>query len=185
LVFTTGTNGTGSKLGEKLLGGIVRRSLGDMSKYQGKEYNRWPCTGSPLEIIVPVVSNVSPFPVLSIRTALIDREPASVLKVLTSADPFDDIEIHGGYTHSKFVTLTRNSPSIEAATAVEVSRLSTMFIVPQRADAEGFWTSFTVGVPLTPRAGATAAWALTEDVKARKNVGAINDLENISPNNGK
>ncbi len=106
-----------------------------MSKYQGKEYNRWPYTVSPLEIIEPVVLNVSPFPVSSIWTALIDREP---LKVLTSADPFDDIELRGGYTHPKFVTLTKNSPSAEAATAVELSRLSAMSIVPQRADAEGF-----------------------------------------------
>jgi hypothetical protein len=53
---------------------------------------------------VPVVSNVFPFPVLSIWTALIDREPASVLKVLASAGPFDDIEVRGGYTHPKFVT---------------------------------------------------------------------------------
>jgi hypothetical protein len=75
--------------------------------------------------------------------------------------------------------VTENSPSAEAATEVEVSRLSAMFILPQGEEVEGSWTSSNVGAPSTPRAGATAAWALTEDVKARRTMGAMKDLHNI------
>jgi hypothetical protein len=40
------------------------------------------------------------------------------------------------------------------------------------------------GVPLTPRAGVMTHWAVTEDVKARRNMEAVKDLENISITNG-
>jgi len=38
LVFASGTDRSGSKLGEELLRGIVLRSQGDISEYEGKEY---------------------------------------------------------------------------------------------------------------------------------------------------
>jgi hypothetical protein len=139
-------------------------------------------TGSPLPITEAVAPKLSPFPDVSIFTASIDREPSSVLTIFTSADLFAETGVRGWSTHSKFVMLTTNSPSAEAATGVEVSRLSAMFILPQGELVEGFWTSFNVGFPSTPRAGAIAAWALTEDVKARRNMGAMNDLDNILTN---
>lgn len=38
--FTTGTGRTGSKIGEDALCGLVLKSRGDMSEYEGKEYKR-------------------------------------------------------------------------------------------------------------------------------------------------
>jgi hypothetical protein len=40
LVFATGADRTGSKLGEELLRCIVLRSLGDIRGYEGKEYKK-------------------------------------------------------------------------------------------------------------------------------------------------
>ena len=58
-----------------------------------------------------------------------------------------------------------------------------MFTPPQGRASVGFRTSWAVGVPETPRAGSMQTCALTEDVKAKRNIRATNDLEIISTNN--
>jgi hypothetical protein len=87
---------------------------------------------------VPAVLKLSPVPDESILTASIAREPSSVLKVSTSANPFVDKKyMWMEDTHSKFVTSMKNSPSAVAAATVEVSRLSEMSTLPQGEEEEG------------------------------------------------
>jgi hypothetical protein len=59
-----------------------------------------------------------------------------------------------------------------------------MDILPQGPESEGCWTSLAFGVPVMPRAGVMIHWAVTEDVKARRNTEAVKDLESISITNG-
>jgi hypothetical protein len=66
---------------------------------------------------------------------------------------------------------------------VEESMFWEMGMLPQGALSEGCWTLPVPGVPLTPRAGVMTHWAVTEDVKARRNMEAVKDLENISITN--
>jgi hypothetical protein len=54
-----------------------------------------------------------------------------------------------------------------------------MDMLPQGAGPVGCWTSLDVGVPLAPRAGEKTTSALTKDVKARRNMEAVKDLESI------
>ena len=73
-----------------------------------------------------------------------------------------------------------NDPFAFAGMAVDVSRFLAMFTpAPQGLMLLGRRTSRRTGVPLTPRAGETAAWALTAAANARKKKAAMKDFENM------
>jgi len=73
-----------------------------------------------------------------------------------------------------------NVPFASAGMAVDVSRFRSTFTPrPQGLRSVGRRTLRRTGVPSTPRAGATAAWALTATVNARKKRATMKDFENI------
>jgi hypothetical protein len=82
---------------------------------------------------------------------------------------------------------SEKAPVSSAVTLVEVSRFFAMFTLLQGSTMEGRRASPLMGVSLRSRAGrsggAVAAWALVEDVKIRRTVRAVKDLESISRNN--
>lgn len=87
---------------------------------------------------------------------------------------------------AKLLPVTLKDPSAAAGTAVELSILEATSIVPQSAPARNGWTSSSVNVPATPRAGITPTSAATRCDKVKRRAATTESFEeNMAKNQGK
>ena len=80
----------------------------------------------------------------------------------------------------KLVPVTAKTPAAFAATVVALLIVLATLTFPHGLAVLGRWTLARTGFPpVTPRAGATAAWALTWNTRARTRAADVKTFENI------